>query len=104
MFAIISGLQNRAVTRLKETWKAVPQRYIKIKDDISMIMDPSMNFRKYRNLINNTKVEMRFALFQYLPYDIKINHVLDIDCILNTFVIATENTNISNGVQRLDVY
>ena len=56
MFAIISGLQNRAVTRLKETWKAVPQRYIKIKDDISMIMDPSMNFRKYRNLINNTKV------------------------------------------------
>ena len=72
MFAIISGLQNRAVTRLKETWKAVPQRYIKIKDDISMIMDPSMNFRKYRNLINNTKVEMRFDLFQYLPYN-KIN-------------------------------
>ena len=69
MFAIISGLQNRAVTRLKETWKAVPQRYIKIKDDISMIMDPSMNFRKYRNLINNTKVEMHFDLFQYLPYN-----------------------------------
>ena len=101
MFAIISGLQNRAVTRLKETWKAVPQRYIKIKDDISMIMDPSMNFRKYRNLINNTKVTIN-DLPVFDP--VKITHVMDIDCILNTFVIATENTNISNGVQRLDVY
>ena len=103
MFAIISGLQNRAVTRLKETWKAVPQRYIKIKDDISMIMDPSMNFRKYRNLINNTKVEIRFDLFQYLPYN-KINHVIDVDCTLKTFVLATENTHIPNGVQRPDIY
>ena len=103
MFAIISGLQNRAVTRLKETWKAVPQRYIKIKDDISMIMDPSMNFRKYRNLINNTKVTIN-DLPVFDPSILKITHVMDIDCILNTFVIATENTNISNGVQRLDVY
>ena len=105
MFAIISGLQNRAVTRLKETWKAVPQRYIKIKDDISMIMDPSMNFRKYRNLINNTKVEMRFDLFQYLPYiSLKNNYLMDVDCILNNFVLATKNTNIPNGVQRPDIY
>ena len=104
MFAIISGLQNRAVTRLKETWKAVPQRYIKIKDDISMIMDPSMNFRKYRNLINNTKVEIRFELFHYLPLNIKTNHLMDVDCILNTFVLATKNTNIPNGVQRPDIY
>ena len=62
-----------------------------------------MNFRKYRNLINNTKVTIN-DLPVFDPAILKITHVMDIDCILNTFVIATENTNISNGVQRLDVY
>ena len=56
MFAIISGLEHRTVKRLKETWKAIPQKYVKSKDDMFLIMDPSMNFRKYRNLIQNTKV------------------------------------------------
>ena len=56
MFAITSALENRTIKRLKETWKLIPQKYIKSKDDMIMVMDPSKNFRKYRNLIQNTKV------------------------------------------------
>ena len=56
MFAIISGLEHRTVKRLKETWKLVPPKYIKLKDEMFLIMDPSMNFRRYRNLIQNTNV------------------------------------------------
>ena len=58
MFAITSALENRSVKRLKETWKLIPQKYIKNKDDMIMVMDPSKNFRKYRNLIQNTKVSL----------------------------------------------
>ena len=62
MFAIISGLEHRTVKRLKETWKLVKPQYIKLKDEMFLIMDPSMNFRKYRNLIQNTKVRILIHL------------------------------------------
>merc|ERR1712218_240974 len=54
MFSIISGIEHRAVKRLKETWKAVPPKYMNWKDSMLRILDPSMNFRKYRNIIENT--------------------------------------------------
>ena len=56
MFAIVQGLKHRAVERLKKTQNRLPDSYKKLLDDMSMVMDPSRNFSKYRNLINNAKV------------------------------------------------
>ena len=70
MFAIISGLEHRTVKRLKETWKQIPEKYIKSKDDMFCLMDPSMNFRKYRNLIQNTKVWVIAILHGIITTDV----------------------------------
>ncbi len=53
MFAITSGLDHGSVKRLKYTWEKVPGKYLKLLSEMQLIMDPSMNFRKYRNLISN---------------------------------------------------
>ena len=84
MFAIISGLEHRTVKRLKETWKLVPPKYIKLKDEMFLIMDPSMNFRRYRNLIQNTNVRtflLNYNIFYcYIAISQKqfYNHILNI--------------------------
>ena len=56
MFAITSGLDHGAVKRLKASWEKVPGKYLKSLSEMHTIMDPSMNFRKYRNLISNARV------------------------------------------------
>ena len=58
MFAITSGLDHGAVKRLKSTWEKVPGKYLKSLSEMQMIMDPSMNFRKYRNLVSNARVSI----------------------------------------------
>lgn len=55
MYAIISGLENSSVTRLKNTWEKLPQKYDKILQDLKELMDPSRNMSKYRNLFNGDK-------------------------------------------------
>ncbi|TRY80967.1 hypothetical protein TCAL_12515 [Tigriopus californicus] len=55
MFAITSGLDHGAVKRLKSTWEKVPSKYLKLLEEMRMVMEPSMNFRRYRNLVNSSK-------------------------------------------------
>jgi hypothetical protein len=51
MFAIVSGLDHAAIRRLKSTWDKVPVKYSRLLTDMLTLMDPSMNFRRYRNLV-----------------------------------------------------
>ena len=56
MFAIVQGLNHRAVDRLRKTQKGLPESYKKLLLDMSKVMDPSRNFSNYRNIITNAKV------------------------------------------------
>ncbi|XP_004365323.2 rap guanine nucleotide exchange factor GEF2 [Capsaspora owczarzaki ATCC 30864] len=53
-FAILSGLDNVAVTRLHETWEKVPARLVAELEEMQMLMDPSRNMKAYRTLIQQT--------------------------------------------------
>ena len=55
MFAIVSGLDHVVIRRLKSTWDKVPVKYSRSLADMLTLMDPSMNFRRYRNLITNSR-------------------------------------------------
>ena len=57
MFAILSGLGHGSVSRLKGTWDRVPNKHVKMFNDLQMIMDPSRNMSKYRNLLNSEHVQ-----------------------------------------------
>jgi len=57
MFAIVSGLNHTAVSRLKQTWERVPEKYSKLLSDLNLIMDPSRNFSRYRNMIKSEAVK-----------------------------------------------
>ena len=57
MFAIVSGLNHTAVSRLKQTWERVPEKYSKLLSDLNLIMDPSRNFSRYRNMIKSDAVK-----------------------------------------------
>merc|ERR550519_1449793 len=57
MFAITSGLTHTAVARLKQTWERVPEKYKKLLSDLTLIMDPSRNFSRYRNMLKSESVK-----------------------------------------------
>lgn len=57
MFAITSGLTHTAVVRLKQTWERVPEKYKKLLNDLTLIMDPSRNFSRYRNMLKSESVK-----------------------------------------------
>merc|ERR1719348_2770921 len=57
MFNIISGLNHAAVQRLKQTWERVNPKYSKCLTDLNLIMDPSRNFSRYRNMIKSEAVK-----------------------------------------------
>ena len=86
MFAIVQGLKHRAVERLKKTQNRLPDSYKKLLDDMSMVMDPSRNFSKYRNLINNAKVIFKLN-FHFL--NLKLSHIF-----LQIFLIRKFSRNI----------
>ena len=68
MFAITSGLNHNTVKRLKHTWEKIHPKYIKSFEEMYSLMDPSMNFRKYRNLITSVTVcilKMKLNLTEY---------------------------------------
>uniref|UniRef100_A0A0N4Z7T1 Rap guanine nucleotide exchange factor 2 n=1 Tax=Parastrongyloides trichosuri TaxID=131310 RepID=A0A0N4Z7T1_PARTI len=53
MFAILSGLEKPAVRRLQNSWERVPNKYVKMLNDMQALLDPSRNMSKYRqHLIN----------------------------------------------------
>ncbi|KAK9885869.1 hypothetical protein WA026_013744 [Henosepilachna vigintioctopunctata] len=51
MFAIISGLGHGAVSRLKQCWEKLPNKYQRIFHDLQQLMDPSRNMSKYRQMV-----------------------------------------------------
>ncbi|XP_067008888.1 rap guanine nucleotide exchange factor 2 [Anabrus simplex] len=53
MFAIVSGLGHRAVSRLRLTWEKLPSKYQRFFGDLQDLMDPSRNMSKYRQLISS---------------------------------------------------
>ena len=57
MFAITSGLDHPAVSRLKQTWDRVPDKYKKLLSDLQLMMDPSRNFSRYRNMLKSDTVK-----------------------------------------------
>lgn len=74
MFAITSGLNHAAARRLKSTWDKVPAKYSKLLDDMTSVMDPSMNFRKYRNLISNATPPM-IPIYPMVSKDLTFIHL-----------------------------
>ncbi|KAK3739736.1 hypothetical protein QZH41_016184, partial [Actinostola sp. cb2023] len=56
-FAIISGLSNITVRRLKSTWDKLPTRYNKMYEDLENLMDPSRSMFKYRSLVSSENVQ-----------------------------------------------
>ncbi|XP_071952178.1 rap guanine nucleotide exchange factor 6-like isoform X2 [Antedon mediterranea] len=57
MFAIVSGLGHGSVSRLRNTWDKLPNKYTKMFSDLQDLMDPSRNMSKYRNLVNAEHVQ-----------------------------------------------
>ncbi|XP_076369185.1 rap guanine nucleotide exchange factor 2-like isoform X2 [Tachypleus tridentatus] len=57
MFAILSGLDHGAVSRLRSTWEKLPSKYSKLFKDLSDLMDPSRNMCKYRTLISSENTQ-----------------------------------------------
>ncbi|KAL4239412.1 hypothetical protein ACF0H5_000227 [Mactra antiquata] len=52
MFAILSGLGHSSVARLHSTWEKLPNKYKKMYETMTDLMDPSRNMSKYRNLLS----------------------------------------------------
>lgn len=48
MFAIMSGLEKPSVRRLHCSWDKVPSKYVKMFEDLQLLLDPSRNMSKYR--------------------------------------------------------
>lgn len=57
LFAILSGLDHLSVTRLKDTWDKVSNKYKKLLHELKAILDPSFNMMKYRNLFKNELIQ-----------------------------------------------
>ncbi len=57
LLSIVSGLDHLTVTRLKDTWERVSNKYKKIFQDLKGLLDPSFNMNKYRNLIRNENIQ-----------------------------------------------
>jgi RasGEF domain len=48
VMAVVAGLNNVAVLRLKGTWAALPAKYVQSFDKIELLMSPRANFREYK--------------------------------------------------------
>jgi Rap guanine nucleotide exchange factor 2 len=57
LFAILSGLDHMSVTRLKDTWDKVSNKYKKILQDLKQLLDPSFNMVKYRQLVKSESIQ-----------------------------------------------
>ncbi|KHN85676.1 Rap guanine nucleotide exchange factor 2 [Toxocara canis] len=57
MFAIMSGLEKPAVRRLHHTWDRVPNKYVKMFEDMQQLVDPSRNMSKYRQHLSEVSDE-----------------------------------------------
>ncbi|KAJ8383219.1 hypothetical protein SKAU_G00039970 [Synaphobranchus kaupii] len=75
MFAIISGLNLAAVSRLRGTWEKLPSKYEKLFQNLQDLFDPSRNMAKYRNLLNNLNLQPPIIpLFPVIKKDLTFLH------------------------------
>ncbi|TMS38073.1 hypothetical protein L596_004877 [Steinernema carpocapsae] len=75
MFAIISGLENRAVCRLQNTWERVSGKYRKMFDDVKQLMDPTRNMSKYRQHLALVSQEPPvIPIYPFLCKDLFFSH------------------------------
>ncbi|KAJ3408579.1 hypothetical protein HDV05_004940 [Chytridiales sp. JEL 0842] len=51
MFAIVAGLSQPPVTRLKKTWEALPEKVKKTYAEVEALLDPSRNMKNYRDCL-----------------------------------------------------
>lgn len=75
LFAILSGLDHLSVTRLKDTWDKVSNKYKKLLQELKTILDPSFNMMKYRNLFKNDLIQppiVRSLFFNFLIFPIYV--------------------------------
>ncbi|KAI0979363.1 hypothetical protein GJ496_011860, partial [Pomphorhynchus laevis] len=56
VFAIVSGLDHKAVTRLESTWERIPDKTKSVLSDLKAILDPSKNMLKYRRLLKTARL------------------------------------------------
>ncbi|CAI9720796.1 rap guanine nucleotide exchange factor 2 isoform X14 [Octopus vulgaris] len=75
MYAIIGGLGHGAVSRLRNTWDKLPNKYQKMFQDLQELMNPSRNMAKYRTLISpeNTQPPM-LPFFPVIKKDLTFIH------------------------------
>ena len=57
LFAILSGLEHMSVSRLKETWDKVSPKYKKLLHELKLLLDPSFNMVKYRQLLKSESIQ-----------------------------------------------
>lgn len=76
MYAIIGGLGHGAVSRLRNTWDKLPNKYQKMFHDLQELMNPSRNMAKYRTLISpeNTQPPM-LPFFPVIKKDLTFIHL-----------------------------
>ncbi|XP_018417762.1 PREDICTED: rap guanine nucleotide exchange factor 2 isoform X2 [Nanorana parkeri] len=75
MFAIISGLNLAAVSRLRTTWEKLPSKYEKLFQDLQDLFDPSRNMAKYRNMLNSQNLQPPIIpLFPVIKKDLTFLH------------------------------
>lgn len=48
MMEILSGLNNISISRLKDTWRQVPEKYKAYFEELEAVMDNQQNFHRYR--------------------------------------------------------
>ena len=88
LIAIMSGLNNSSVQRLKEDWKEVKEKFRNTLSDSENLMSASYNFRNYRNQLKTLKNR---PCIPYIALHLKdIFYVID----SNQKVIQKENSNL----------
>lgn len=93
LFSIISGLDHLSVTRLKDTWDKVSNKYKKILHDLKNLLDPSFNMVKYRQLFRNDNIQPPIVSLTFLY---KIIH----DLFINLFVLNLKDSFFSDLSKR----
>ena len=66
LLAILSGLDHLTVTRLKETWEKVPNKYKKILEDLRILLDTTRNMLKYRQLLKSEFIQPPIVCFIFI--------------------------------------
>ncbi|KAJ8251681.1 hypothetical protein GJAV_G00223970 [Gymnothorax javanicus] len=71
--AVVLGLDNPAVSRLRLTWEGLPGRFKKQFQQFESIADPSRNHKAYRDLVGSLRLYLHLSL-SFSPLDLTFLH------------------------------